>query len=171
MLTQEPTPEMYAEWKSVWEQYKDKLKPNRKSGQELLDYLLGKYALTEIYEEKAINVITYNVTMNKPLAEKLPHGVGPSPRAFFLENVGNGEVFYKSENRDPVEVYGEEITRIFVGIDLASGYFLVEGSRMLWDELYAFQGLDESDIENPYCVAQYIACLKRFNLLEVVIND
>lgn len=171
MLTQEPTPEMYAEWKFVWKQYKDKLKPNRKSGQELLGYLSGKYALTEIHEKKAMNAITFNVTMNKPLAEKLPNGAVPLPRAFFLENVGNGAVFYKSENRDPVEVFGEEIPRIFIGIDLASGYFMVEGSRMLWDELYAFQGIDESDIENPYCVAQYIACLKRFNRLEDVIDE
>jgi len=42
---------------------------------------------------------------------------------------------------------------------------MVEGSSMLWDELCAFQGLDAKDIENYYCVAQYISCLKRFNKL------
>ena len=55
--------------------------------------------------------------------------------------------------------------KIFIGVDLASGYFMVEGSSMLWDELCAFQGLDAKDIENYYCVAQYISCLKRFNKL------
>jgi hypothetical protein len=42
---------------------------------------------------------------------------------------------------------------------------------MLWDELYAFQGIDEADIQNPYCVAQYIACLKRFKLLQGVLEE
>lgn len=109
--------------------------------------------------------------MNKPLAEKLPNGAVPLPRTFFLENKGKGEIFYKNENKDSEEIWGGNITRIFVGIDTVSGYFMVEGSTMLWDELYAFQGIDEADIQNPYCVAQYIACLKRFNHLQDVINE
>ena len=41
---------------------------------------------------------------------------------------------------------------------------------MLWDELYAFQGLDETDIQNFYCVAEYVSCLKRFGLLDKIID-
>lgn len=170
MLMHEPKLEMYDEWKSVWNQYKDKLMPNRKSGQELLDFLSSKYVLTEIHDKSATDAVFFNVTRNKPLAEKLPHGAAVQPRTFFLENLGDGQIFYKEENADPEEIWGGEITRIFVGIDLASGFYMVEGNSMLWDELCAFQGVDKKDIDNPYCVAQYIACLKRFGKLQDVLS-
>lgn len=157
----EPTPEMFEEWKAVWREYKDFLQPNRKSGQELLDYLSQKYVLTEIHDEKAAEAVCLNITMNKPRAEKLPAGAAPQPRTYFVENRGNGCALYK----DMDEIF-KDVTRIFVGIDLASGYYMVEGSSMLWDELCAFQGLDQADIQNYYCVAQYIACLKRFGKLQ-----
>lgn len=171
MLTQEPTPEMFEEWKSVWHKYKDSLTPNRKSGQELLDYLSHEYVMTETHDKEAADAVRFNVTMNKPNAEKLPDGAVPQPRTFFLENTGKGEIFYKDANKDSEAVWGGDITRIFVGIDTASGYFMVEGSTMLWDALCAFQGIDEADMQNPYCVAQYIACLKRFNKLQDVITQ
>lgn len=165
MLMQEPTPEMIEGWKKVWDEHKDFLKPNRKSGQELLDYLSQKYILTEIHDKKASDAVHYNVTMNQCWAEKLPRGTVPIPKTYFLENEGNGEIFYRNENKDPIEFLGGDITRIFVGIDLASGYYMVEGSSMLWDELCAFQGLDQVDIRNCFSVAQYIASLRRFGML------
>ncbi|HHX87473.1 MAG TPA: hypothetical protein GX693_04745 [Firmicutes bacterium] len=61
--------------------------------------------------------------------------------------------------------------KIFIGVDLSSGFYCIEGSSMLWDELCAFQGLDSKDIENYYCVAQYISCLKRINRLEEMLAD
>lgn len=164
MLTQEPTSEMVEEWNKVWNEYKTKLKPNRKSGQELLDYLIQKYVLTEIHEKEAAEAVCLNVILNKPFSEKLPDGMVPLAKTFFLENIGNGQIFYKNEYEDPKALWGREITRIFVGIDLVSGFFMVEGSTRLWDELCAFQGVDEADLQNPYCVAQYIACLKRLDL-------
>lgn len=171
VLVKEPTPEMCEEWKTLWNKYKNRLKPNRKSGKELLDYLSNKYILTEIFEKDAIEAIIFNVTMNEHWKEKLPHDTVPVPRAFFLENKGNGEVFYKLENKDSSEIWGGDITRIFVGLDTSSGFFMVEGSTMLWDELYAFQGIDEIDIENPYRVASYISSLKRFNLFNDIVNE
>lgn len=63
MITQEPTKEMFAGWKSIWSQYKGKLKSNRKSGAELLQYLQEKYVLTEIHEEDASNAVIGNVTI------------------------------------------------------------------------------------------------------------
>ena len=50
---------------------------------------------------------------------------------------------------------------IFVGIELLSGFFCVEGSSLLWDELYVRRGLDRQDLQSPYCVAEYLACLQR----------
>lgn len=94
----------------------------------------------------------------------MPAGATPSVATFIVENTGAGKVLYENQDR----IF--KGNSIFVGIDLESGYFCVEGSSMLWDELYAFQGLDENDIQNYYRVAEYISCLKRFGLLEHVLR-
>ena len=171
MLTREPTPEMYHEWKLIWSEYKDRLRPDRKSGQALLNYLFRRYPLTEIFEREALDTITFNVLRNQFRKEKLPAGSVPVPRAFFLKNSGQGEVYYKPENKDSPEVWGGGLPKIFVGADCASGYFMVEGSTLLWDSLYAYQGIDEADIKNPCRVAEYIACLKRFDMLRTVLCE
>ncbi|WP_324359744.1 hypothetical protein [Acetivibrio sp.] len=171
MITEKPTIDMLEEWKSIWMQYKDMLKPNRKSGKELIEYLQNKYILTEINEKRALDAIIYNVTMNKVHAEKLPAGKTPIPRAFYLERAGNGEIFYRDENKDPDDVWNGSITKIFTGIDEVTGFFMVEGSTMLWDEMCAFQGLDEKDLQNFVCVAQYINALKRFDLLKNILPE
>lgn len=169
MITQEPTKEIVEEWKATWAQYKEKLQPNRKSGTELLHYLQEKYVLTEIHDKDASDALLGNVTMNVFYSDKLPNGVAPVPRAFFLENAGNGTIFYQDENKDATEIWGGEITRIFVGMDVVTGFYMVEGSTMLWDELNAFRGLDEKDLQNFVCVTEYINSLKRFNLMNDVL--
>ena len=171
MITREPTKKMLDEWKSIWIKYKEILKPNRKSGTELLEYLQSKYVLTEIHDEDATNAVIGNVTMNAPFAEKLPEDTAPVPRTFFLENSGNGKTLYLDENKDFLDVWCGNITKIFVGIDMVSGFFMVEGSTMLWDELYAFRGLDEKDLQNYVCVAEYINSLERFCLLQTIISS
>ena len=50
-----------------------------------------------------------------------------------------------------------------MGVDLASGFYMVEGSTLLWDELRAFQGLDEKDLQNFVMVAQYLEVQERMN--------
>ena len=171
MITKEVTKKELAKWKALWLEYKGKLKPNRKSGEEVLLYLQNKYVLTEIFEENALEVVSGNVLENTYDAEKLPEGIPPAPKAFFLENAGNGEVFFKDENKDREEIRGGNIAKIFVGIDTVTGFFTVEGSTMLWDELSAFRGLDEKDLENYVIVAQYIESLERFGLLQTVLAD
>lgn len=166
MITQEPTKEMLEAWKRIWTDYKGKLLPNRAGGAALLDYLQAHYRLTEIYDEDAHKVISDNAVSS----EKLENGAAPIPRAFFLENKDAGKKFYLPENKDSVDLWGGDIERIFVGIDMSSGIYLVEGSTLLWDELCAVQGLDESDLQNFVCVAQYIICLKRFGRLDAVIE-
>ena len=89
----------------------------------------------------------------------------PLPRAFVVNDSGLGQTLYKEQD----EVFrGNDI---FIGVDLATGFYHVEGSSFLWDELCAYQGLDAEDIQNFYCVAQYIACLERFGLLEKILNE
>ena len=159
MITCEPTAETLDQWRAIWNEHKGKLSPNRKSGAEVLEYLQSKYPLTETFEENAVNAIVGNVTMNAHLAEKLPVDTLPIPRAFFLENEGAGKRFYLPENKDD-GLWGD-MARIFVGVDVASGFYMVEGSTLLWDELCAFRGLDEKDLQNFVCVAQYVLAKER----------
>lgn len=169
MITNKATKAMISEWKDIWLQYKNQLKPNRKSGIEMLNYLKSNYILTDNEEQSVIDDIAWNITHNLPYAEKLPEGISPNPKVFFLENLERGVQFYKPENQDSNDLWGKEITKIIVGIDLVSGYYMVEGSTMLWDELCAFRGIDELDLQNYVCVAEYIKCLKRFGKLNNVI--
>jgi len=154
---------MNRHWKSVWNEYKDRLCPNRKSGAELVEYVIKKYPLKQLHNPKAVQVVTENVLQNEPFAEKLSKEKQPPPVAFIVENTGEGKKLY--EEQDEVFVGNE----IFVGIDLESGFYYVECSSLLWDELCAFQGLDEVDIQNIFYVAQYIFALERFELLESVL--
>ena len=41
---------------------------------------------------------------------------------------------------------------------------------MLWDELRAFQGVDEEDLENYVVVADYIGALERFGKLDSAVS-
>lgn len=161
MLMQKATPEMIEEWKAIWENYKDKLQPNRKSGSEIVDYIAGKYPLISLNnDEKAKQIVCQNVLQNIANFEKLPEGKAPFPAVFIVENKDNGKDLYDKQD----EIF--KGIDIFVGIDIVSGYFIVEGSSFLWDELFAFRGLDKKDIENFYLLAEYVACLEKFSFME-----
>ena len=165
MLSEMPTLETIETWKNIWIEYKDKLKPNRKSGIEILQYLEETYPLKKLEDTYANEVVTRSVLDNKIYKRKLKIGVEPNPVTFIIKNRGNGKKLY--DNQDKL-YKGYDI---FVGIDIESGFFCVEGSSMLWDELYTFRGLDEMDIKNFYFVSEYIYCLKKFGLLEQVLNN
>lgn len=137
MLTEKATPAMIKEWKKIFYQYKDSLKPNKKTGEEVIAYLKSKYTMTPINNDNSKKIITTTVKSNKALSKKLPSGVKPNPVTYYLD--------YKGK-------------QVFIGIDLITGYYQVEGSPELHDEICAFQGLDDDDIQNYFCVAQYIRC-------------
>ena len=158
MLRQEPTSEMIAEWQATWQAYKGKLRPNRKSGTDIVNYLTAKYPLRELHEESAAQVVLDNVLLNEHLAKRIPEGISPRAITFIVENVGEGRKLYDESD----ELRGD--SEIFVGVELVSGWYCVELSNLLWDELCAFQGLDEKDIENSFCVAQYVEAMKKFGL-------
>ena len=61
-------------------------------------------------------------------------------------------------------------SKIIVGIEYETNFFLVEGSSFLYDELTAFHGLNEKELSNYFLVAQYISCLSKFGRLDSVIN-
>lgn len=163
MLACKVTPEMVRKWKDTSAKYRPLLRPNKKSGTEILVYLTGKYPVKEIPAESISEVIADNVLLNDCYARKMPAGKTPEATGFFIENTGAGKHLY--ENQD-------EFFRgrpIIAGVELHSAYFMVEGSSLLWDELFAFRGLDEEDLANYYLVAEYVACLRRFDLLDSVL--
>lgn len=154
MLNQQATPEMLEAWREIWKENKDRLKPNRRSGAELIAYLQERYVLTEFQEPLSASIVSDNILLSPHRAAKLPEGVLPHPRTFWLENKGAGTRFF---TQDPI--YKDQ-ERIFVGIDEVTGEFHIELSSLLWDELFAFRGLDAADLENCYLVAEYITCRK-----------
>lgn len=150
MLRTMCTPEMIAAWKEIYAEYVDKLSPNRKNGQEILDYLRSKYDLIPFKSNESDMVVSENVLNNEFIRQKLPAGKDPKPVAFWCTHDGN---------------------KVFVGIDLTSGFYHVEDCEELWDELCAYQGLDEADLKNYFCVAQYIDCLKKYGKLETILHN
>lgn len=39
---------------------------------------------------------------------------------------------------------------------METGYFHIEGSSMLYDELFKFRGLDKQDLENFFLIYEYV---------------
>ncbi|MDO5558686.1 MAG: hypothetical protein Q4F95_03720 [Oscillospiraceae bacterium] len=150
MLRTPPTPEMITQWQKTYAKYKDILQPNRKNGQELINYLKSNYTLIPFHDKRADEVIISNVMDNEPLREKLPDGKEPQPVTFYLERNGK---------------------KVFIGIDLSSGMYQIEDDEDLWDELCAYQGLDSYDLKNCYCVYEYISCLTKSGQLNEVIRS
>ena len=163
MLMQEVTPELIETWKALSDEYRAKLYPNRKTAIDMIEYLKQKYSVAEITEEKWKQVVVGNVLLNECHANKLLAGRTPTAVVFTINNTGAGRALY--EKQDDV-FKGLKIT---VGIELETAFFHVEGSSMLWDELFAFRGLDEDDLNNYYLVAEYVTCLKNFDMLDGVL--
>ena len=160
MQTTRATQEEVASWKRIYAEYKPKLKPNRITGAALFAYLESLYPLKPLDDARANQLVVSNILENNCFAQDLPPDALPEPVCCTIERTGAGVKLYDSQD----EIFSG--IDIFVGIDLTSWYFTVEGSSLLWDELYAHRGLNESELENFYCVAEYISCLKRFGLLE-----
>ena len=141
MLTTEPTIEMIQEWKCIYNENRDKLKPNRKSGAEINDYMCNKYRFEKLDSLSFHDVVEFNIMKNESNREKLPQGAVPQI------------VAYKAKD-----------SSVLVGIDLVTGFFHIEGKDInrvaeIYDDLFLFRGLDETDIKNYFLVAQYIQCL------------
>lgn len=136
MLTIEPTSEMLAEWKRIFEIHHSEIKPNRKSGLEVDQYFRGKY-VHQIFNDAAFQkVVALNITENEFYRNKLPKDVLPNIQS------------YKTGN-------------VLVGIDLCTGEFYIESENIeevvpIHDDLFAYRGLDEEDLKNIFLVAEYV---------------
>lgn len=155
MLMQEPTKDMIKEWKDIFSQYKDKIKPNKKDGLEIINYLKNHYSITEIEDDELESIVECNIKDNEFSSNKLK-GENPIIRLFEINNIGkNKELYNKQDN-----VF--KGIKIIVGIELKTSFIFVEGSSYLYDELTAYKGLDEEDIKNYFLVSQYIKCKEKF---------
>lgn len=163
MLIQEVTPEMIKAWKVTFDQYRPQLNPNKKTGSEIIAYIKQKYPLTEHPDDTIKRVVVDNVILNECHAKKLPVGKTPVAKVFFIDDTGAGKHLYETQD----DIF--KGNKIFVGIDLETAFFMVEGSSLLWDELFAFRGLDDDDLTNFYLVAEYISCLNKFDNLDNVL--
>ena len=141
MLTTEPTEAMLAEWKAIFQQYRPTLTPNRKSGTEVNVYFREKYDFPQVDSPGMRDAVTGNILYNEIFREKLADGQSPEI------------VTYASGG-------------IVVGIDLTTGFFQVECEEIekvipIFDDLFAYRGLDEKDLQNVFLVAEYVRLKKR----------
>ncbi len=141
MLTTAPTSKMIAEWKRVFEIYHSSLIPNRKSGSEVDQYFRDKYS-HQLYDNAEFReIVSLNITENDYFNRKLPENTLPNIQS------------YKTGN-------------VLVGIDLCTGEFHIESENIeeaipIYDDLFAYRGLDEEDINNFFLVAEYIKLTQR----------
>lgn len=155
MLMQEPMEDMIKEWKEIFNQYKGKIKPNKKDGLDIIKYLKNHYSITEIQNDELKNIVESNIKDNGFNFNKLK-GENPIIRIFEVNNnEKNAELYNKQD-----DIF--KGIKIVVGIELKTSFIFVEGSSYLYDELTAYTGLDEDDIKNYFLVAQYIKCKEKF---------
>lgn len=136
MQTTPVTPEQVCEWKRIYAQHRDTLRPNRRSGTELDAYFCEKYPHTPLHWQAFTDAVRENILYNAAFAEKLPVGAQP-------------------------EIVTYETDGVAVGIDLVTGYFQTECEEIgrtvpIWDDLFVYRGLDEADLQNFYLTAEYI---------------
>lgn len=137
MLTHEPTPELIAEWKRIFESARPHLQPNRKSGIEVDAYFRAHYPHEVFQDAHFCEIAASNILLNEALAEKLPPGMLPEITAYRTGDV-------------------------LVGIDLVTGFIHAECEDIekvipIHDDLFVYRGLDEADLQNFFLVAEYVS--------------
>ncbi len=157
MITHAVTRDEIRRWRAEWTILRDRLMPNRRDGEALRSYLASRYPLEPLPEPSSAQWVACNILSNAHFREKLPSDGTPQPACWYVLNADAGATLYLEQDA----VFRG--TRILVGVDFVSGCYFVEGSSQLWDELCAFQGLDEMDINNYVCVAQYADCMRRLH--------
>lgn len=136
MLTTEPTPEMIAQWKSVFEMYRSALTPNRKSGNEVDRYFREKYPYQLLDNAAFRKIASLNITENEHFKRKLPKDTLPDIQSY---QTGNA----------------------IVAIDLCTGEYHIESENIeeviqIHDDLFVYRGLDAEDLQNSFLVAEYV---------------
>lgn len=109
MLTHEATRSEIEEWKRIFEEYRGKIRPCRRSGEELAAYLKKRYSAVRTDDREILAATAGNVLENECYREKLPEGKEPRAEVFRL--------FWRG---------GE----VFVGLEAETGAFFMESSAL-----------------------------------------
>ena len=123
-------PSLSEQWKTLYEKERPNLTPNAITGEALAEYVKTHFEAVPITEEAYLQAICTDVHNSAFFSEKLQGGE-PKPAAFRL---GDGT---------------------FLGLDLASGWFIAENSAVR-DELTYVKGLDEADLGNVVRTVDWI---------------
>lgn len=177
-------PEILAKWQELFDIYAKQLKPNRKSSLDVLNYVEEKYSLREIQSIQAMKVVQNNVMKNPQMKAKLTKGMPLDIQVLEVLEEGEGLALYErqeSEHYQTMQLLQEAMAdfqeydyaphKITIGVEHNSGYFYVEGSQFLFDQVIMYQGLDEKDLTNVYLVADYVETLMKYGRLEEVLNQ
>jgi len=156
MLTHTPTPEDVVHWRNIAAEYRPRLSPNRKSADEIASYLEAHYPVIASEDPGLHDVVAQNILLNDFFARKIPLDTSLATRVYLVCKEGAGASLYTNREK----LY--EGSPIIVGLEEHTRFFLVEGSGALHDELTAFAGLDAYDLENDYCVAEYVECVGKW---------
>lgn len=152
-----PTIEQIREWKEIYKKYRPELIPNKKTAKDLIFYLNMRYPIEEVESEEMKQAIVDTIKANRIYAKKCPMGRKLNVIVYRIPNQGEAAYLYEHQKREWKDM------PIMVGIELETAYMTVKGSTELWEELVAFQGLDQEDMKSYYLVANYIKCLKKYN--------
>ena len=140
MLTHEATRSEIEEWKRIFEEYRGKIRPCRRSGEELAAYLKKRYSAVRTDDREMLAATAGNVLENECYREKLPEGKEPRAEVFVGLEAETGAFFMESSALSPDE-YAD-----------------------LYDEVFFFRGLDEKDLENFFLVAEYVKAAEKYGL-------
>ena len=143
MLTQAPTRTMIREWQKIFQENKDRLTPNRKTGAAVDTYFREKYQPQKLTHPEFAHIAKDNLLQDDHHRSKLPCGASPK-----------------------IAVYGIDNQSILVAIDLVTGFFQIESKHIarmaeIYDDLFLYRGLDEQDLENFFLMAQYVLLSKK----------
>lgn len=157
MLMQETNEEMMKICKEIYNQYKDKIKPNKKSGESIIKYILDNYPTIDVEASQLEDMILQDMMSNDFFKDKLGNRK-PNIKIFVIKDEEKGHDLYIKQNEEC------EGNLIFIAIEMQTSAIFVKDSRDLYEELVAFTGLDKEDIKNEFLVAQYIQCKKKFKI-------
>ena len=139
MITKALSNKKIAEMKQIYAAYRPALRPNRKSGVQVDDYFRSQNPCQPLENDAFRAAVAANAKENAP--GMFLGGTQPDVRCYCVGDV-------------------------WIGIDLISGAFHVEAKRIaaavpIYDDLFAFRGLDEKDLQYFVLVAEYVQCRRK----------
>jgi len=171
------------QWKKTYEEYRQLLKPNRKSIDEILEYIKLKYPVEEDTSDKARKVVEKSVLYNYYSKRLSENDTMLSIVVLRVKNEDNAVQLYENQVSEHIEFmdkmkktikdfkpFSFEPIPIIIEAERKSGYIFVEGSQGLSEEITMIQGLDSDELKNYYLLANYINVLKKYRKLDDVIN-